>query len=171
MKRNERRPMVMPQVCSLYHTWNWFISWGSLCIYQSLLYKSESWFRENRERAQRYDSADVAPGWVAAADHVRYGKHFFSLTAVTAECFRTSERGRAGIGVGFQGFFSRSICQFAAERKPIIEINGLKIIQAFLLKKEREEEVGGRIGSLRRDQTQQPMQQRRKGWSRRGKGW
>ena len=66
------------------------------------------------------------------------------------DCFRTlgererereggeRERGIAGIGVEFQAFFSRSICQPAAERKPIIEINGLKIIQAFLLKKERE---------------------------------
>ena len=95
----------------------------------------------------------IVPTWLPAcrraADHVRYGKHFFSLTAVTVfghwEREREKEGGIAGIGVEFQGFFSRSICQPAAERKPIIEINGLKIIQAFLLKKEREEEVGGEL--------------------------
>ena len=56
-------------------------------------------------------------------------------------------------GSNFKDFFGRSIC-----RKPIIEINGLKIIQAFL-----EEQLEGRKGrgrgreggSLRRDQTQQ----------------
>ena len=79
----------------------------------------------------------MAPGWVAAADHVRYGKHFFSLTAVTAECFRISDFGeREG---GNRGRISR-IFQSVHLPKPIIEITGLKIIQAFLLKKERERE-------------------------------
>ena len=68
-------------------------------------------------------------------DHVRYGKHFFSLTAVTV--FRTSEREGVKSGSNFKDFFGRSIC-----RKAIIEINGLKIIQAFLLKKGRREEEG-----------------------------
>ena len=51
--------------------------------------------------------------------------------------FRTSEREGVKSGSNFKDFFGRSIC-----RKAIIEINGLKIIQAFLLKKGRREEEG-----------------------------
>ena len=50
--------------------------------------------------------------------------------------FRPYFREGVKSGSNFKDIFGRgrSIC-----RKPIIEINGLKIIQAFLLKKERKE--------------------------------